>query len=62
MLCCPPSLSHYSLDEDQRRDEKVAEHCGDDEVRVSHMWEERGGEKPVVWLVKFVWIRVLFNG
>jgi len=58
-----PSITFSnSLDEDQIRDEKVAEHCGDDEVRVSHMWEERGQEKPVVWLVKFAWIRVLFNG
>ena len=41
-------LINCSLEEDQRRGGK---HCGDgllgygdDEVRVSHVWEERGGE------------------
>jgi len=51
VLMVPPSLSHYSLGEqDQGRDEKVSKYCGNgllgyrDEVRVSHVWEDRGGE------------------
>ena len=47
----PLSLSYYSLEgEDHREDEKVDKVCGDgllgygdDEVRVSHVWEEGGG-------------------
>jgi len=60
----PQSLSHYSLEGEYRgRDEKVSKYrgdgllgYGDDEVRESREWEERGGEL-VVWLVKFAWIR-----
>jgi len=43
-------------------DEEVGRYCGDgvigygdDEVRVRHLWEERG--ELVVWLVQFEWIR-----
>ena len=51
VLMVPLSLSYYSLEgEDHREDEKVDKFCGDgllgygdDEVRVSHVWEEGGG-------------------
>jgi len=52
VLIMHPSLSHFSFEgEDQRRDEEVCK-CygddflgyGDDEVRVSDVWEEREGE------------------
>ena len=50
LLIIHPSLSDYSL-EDRGRDEKVGQYCGDgllgyrdNEVRVSRVWEERGGE------------------
>ena len=51
MLIVPLSLSHYSLEGENRgQDEKVGKYCGDgllghgaDEVRVSHVWEEGGG-------------------
>ena len=60
---CLCRFCHCSLEgKDQRRD---GEHCGDgllgygdDEVRVSHVWEERG----VLWLVKFSWIRACVKG
>ena len=50
----PPPLSHYCLEgEGLGEDEKVGEYCGkfgngllgfsgNDELRVSHVWEERG--------------------
>ena len=47
VLIVPPSLSHYSLEgEDRGPDEEVGKYCGDgllgygdDEVRVSDVWE-----------------------
>jgi len=46
----PPSLSHYSLEDEDRGHEKVGKFCGDgllgygdDEVRVSCVWEEGRG-------------------
>jgi len=46
-----PSLSHFSFEGEDQRDEEVCK-CygddflvyGDDEVRVSNVWEEREGE------------------
>ena len=63
VLMMPPSLSHWSLEGDDRGwDERVGIHCGDgllgygeDEVRVSHVWEDRG--ELVVRVVKFARIR-----
>ena len=64
VLMMPPLLSHYSIDEDRERDEKVGKYCGggllgyrDDEVHESELCV--GGEgrgELVVLLVKFVWI------
>ena len=63
---CLCRFCHCSLEgKDQRRD---GEHCGDDllgygddEVRVSHVWEERGGENES-YDVKFSWIRACVKG
>ena len=60
VLMMPPPLSHYCLEgEDCGKVGKYSGNgflgSGDDEVRVSRMWEERG--ELVVWLVKFAWIR-----
>ena len=51
VLMVPPSLSHYPLEgEEWGPDKEVGKYCGDsllgygdDEVRVSDVWEEGGG-------------------
>ena len=58
VLIVPPSLSHYPLEGEDQRDEKVGKYCGDgllryrdEEVSESCGGEERG--ELAVWLVKF---------
>ena len=69
-LMMPQSLSHYSLEgEDRGKDKKVVKDCGDgllghreDEVRVSCVWEKRGVydymDSEVSWVRACVKVRL----
>ena len=63
---CLHHVCHSSLEgKDQRRDCKYCWDgllgCGDDEVRVSHVWEERGG-KVSSMASEVAWIRACVKG